>query len=136
MGIVETENRYNGAFDVVECPVCGSDEWTHIVYQGVFCANCNTKCTLREPAGDQGFIAEFDGAYTWSVDDGEKIPETEEYGPVASGKWLGTENTGYHRHWFSARADYVHDDCEWEPAWHREPKNENENEHSYPTSEK
>ncbi|TYL37274.1 hypothetical protein CV102_18395 [Natronococcus pandeyae] len=127
MAIVETEDRYPGAFDIIECPVCGSEEWTHLLYQGVFCARCNTQCTLREPAGDQGFIAEFDSKYTWSVDHGEAIPETDEYGARASGKWLGTEADGYERYWFSAYADHVDEhDCEWEPAWDRETKNEDD----------
>jgi len=88
MAIVDTEERYAGAFDTVKCPVCGSDEWTHLVYQGVFCVTCNTRCTLREPSGDQGFIAEFDSQYTWSVEEAEPIPETDEYGALASGKWV------------------------------------------------
>lgn len=100
MPIVETEERYEGAFDEVECPVCGSEDWTHIVFQGVFCADCNTRCLLREPAGDQGFIAEFDGKYTWLTDDAEMIPETEEYGATASGSGselpaAGTSATGF-----------------------------------------
>ncbi|WP_306060446.1 DUF7567 family protein [Natronococcus wangiae] len=131
MPLVKTEERYTGAFDVVVCPVCGSDEWVHLVFQGVFCKTCNTRCTLREPAGDQGFIAEFDSTYTWSVDGAVPIPDTDEYGPRASGKWLGTEAHGYDRYWFSAYEDYVYDDCEWEPAWDREP--ENEDERRYPT---
>lgn len=50
---------------------------------------------LHKPAGDHGFIAEFGSTYTWSVDSGETIPETEEYGEHASGKCLGTEADGY-----------------------------------------
>jgi hypothetical protein len=121
MAIVDTEERYAGAFDTVKCPVCGSDEWTHLVYQGVFCVTCNTRCTLREPSGDQGFIAEFDSQYTWSVEEAEPIPETDEYGALASGKWLGSESHGYDRYWFSAYADHVDGrENEWVPAWDRE----------------
>jgi hypothetical protein len=121
MGIAETEERYDGAFDELKCPVCGSEDWTHLVFQGVFCADCNTRCLLREPTGDQGFIAEFDSKYTWSVEGAETIPDTEEYGAVASGKWLGTPTTGYERHWFSPKAEYVDSyDGDWQPAWERE----------------
>ncbi|EMA48075.1 MULTISPECIES: DUF7567 family protein [Halococcus] len=121
MPIVETEDRYDGAFDELQCPVCGSEDWTHLVFQGVFCAECNTRCLLRDPAGDQGFIVKFDSKYTWLTDDAEMIPETEEYGATASGKWLGTPSTGYDRYWFSAMAEHLDDyDTNWKPAWERE----------------
>ena len=121
MPIVETEDRYDGAFDELQCPVCGSEDWTHLVFQGVFCAECNTRCLLREPAGDQGFIVKFDSKYTWLTNDSEMIPETEEYGATASGKWLGTPSTGYDRYWFSATAEHLDGyDTDWKPAWERE----------------
>jgi hypothetical protein len=120
MGIAETEERYDGAFDELQCPVCGSEDWTHLIFQGVFCRDCNTRCLLREPAGDQGFIAEFDSKYTWATEGAENIPETEEYGATASGKWLGSPSRGYERQWFSVKAELLDGyDVEWEPAWDR-----------------
>lgn len=121
MALVTVEDRYPSAFEELLCPVCGSAEWTHLVFQGVFCDRCNTRCLLRETAGDQGFIAEFDGTYTWDVENAEAIPETDEYGALASGKWLGSERSGYERYWFSAHVEY--DDRyegDWKPAWERE----------------
>jgi hypothetical protein len=120
MGIVETERRFEGAFDELQCPVCGSEKWTHLVFQGVFCRACNTRCLLREPGGDQGFIATFDSKYTWLTDDAEPIPESDEHGAVASGKWLGSPRRGYDLYWFSVKAEYPDDDVEWKPAWERE----------------
>lgn len=121
MGIVETERRFEGAFDELQCPVCGSGDWAHLVFQGVFCRKCNTRCLLREPNGDQGFVATFDSNYTWNVEVAEPIPYTDEYGAVASGKWLGSPRRGYELYWFSPKAEHVDDyDVEWKPAWERE----------------
>lgn len=127
MAIVETEERYDSAFDVIVCPVCGSEDWTHLVFQGVFCTECNTRCLLREPAGDQGFIATFDSKYTWTIDKAEKIPETDEHGARASGKWLGTPSSGYTRYWFSAYVeDVIGYNSDWQPAWERDADDTNE----------
>lgn len=121
MAIVDTEERYADAFDAIVCPVCGSESWTYLVFQGVFCTECNTRCLLREPAGDQGFIAEFDSKYTWTIEDAAPIPDTDEYGARASGKWLGTARRGYDRYWFSVYAEYVDNyDGNWAPAWTRD----------------
>lgn len=121
MAITETEERYDGAFDVIICPVCGSENWTHLVFEGVFCTECNTQCLLSEPVGDQGFIATFDSKYTWQSDDAEPIPETDEYGARASGKWLGTGTSGYERYWFGAYIEHVDGaNSEWQPAWDRD----------------
>jgi hypothetical protein len=120
MAIVETEDRYTGAFDVLVCPVCGAENWTHLVYQGVFCTECNTRCRLREPVGDQGFIAEFDSEHMWATENAEPIPETDEYGACAAGKWHGTATTSYERYWFAAYADHVDSYTgDWQPAWNR-----------------
>lgn len=127
MALVETEERYDGAFDVIVCPVCGSRDWTHLVFQGVFCTECNTRCLLREPAGDQGFVATFDSKYTWTTDDAEKIPDTDEYGARASGKWFGTAASGYTRYWFSAYIEHVDGhNTDWQPAWERDTDDTNE----------
>ena len=121
MPVVETDDTHADAFDVIECPCCGSDEWVELVYNGVYCDGCNTQCRLRETAGDQGFIAEFDSeGYTWNDEGVEPIPETDEYGRRASGKWLGTGGE-YHRHWFSAHVEHVDGvESEWKPAWERD----------------
>lgn len=132
MALVTVEDRYPSAFEEMECPVCGNEEWTHLVFQGVFCKHCNTRCLLCETAGDQGFVAKFDGTCTWAVEDGEMIPETDEYDALASGKWLGSERYGYERYWFSARAEQDDSyDGDWKPAWERETDENNDDGPNY-----
>ena len=121
MPIVETNNCFEGAFDELICPVCGACAWVHIVYQGIFCKKCNTECSLRTPNGDTGFVATFDSHSTWDSEDAEPIPECEEYGAVASGKWLGSQSQGYDLYWFSPKAEYTDEyDGDWLPVWERE----------------
>lgn len=132
MALVEVEDRYPSAFEEMECPVCGREKWASLVFQGVFCKHCNTRCFLCETAGDQGFVAKFDGTCTWAVEDGEMIPETDESDALASGKWLGTEGSGYKLYWFSVRAeDDDNYDGDWKPAWEREADENNDGGPSY-----
>lgn len=125
MPVVKTENQFEDAFAELPCPVCGASKWVHLVYEGVFCKECNTECSLRTPNGDTGFIATFNSHSTWNSEDIEPIPDCEEYGEVASGKWLGSQSQGYELYWFSPKAEHTEDyDGDWLPAWEREPEPE------------
>ena len=47
MRSIEKDHRFSEElFEFLWCPVCGNDSWTHIVFQGVFCAECNTEAQV------------------------------------------------------------------------------------------
>lgn len=122
MGITYNETRWENAFDYIVCPVCGNDDWAHLVYEGVFCDACNCKATLRPTNGDRGFIVDFDASHCWAdTDDEDLIPFSESHGQEAYAKYMGTEEDGYSRQYLGVYA-FMNDDVDydvWSPAWDR-----------------
>lgn len=120
MPIVETTTPFEGFFEDLQCPVCGCEDWSHKVMEGVYCDHCGTKCTLSEPSCDTGVKAKFDSQFTFSVEGAEPIPETEEHGAIATGKWSGSPGRGFYLEWFSPHAEFVKGfEHDWVPAWKR-----------------
>lgn len=52
--------RHPGAFQHVECPVCGGGSWTYRPMDGVFCDACNVRAALRPSYGEHAFTVLFD----------------------------------------------------------------------------
>ena len=42
-------------FEFLWCPVCGTEAFTHIPFEGVFCTECNTSVTCRESPESRGY---------------------------------------------------------------------------------
>lgn len=126
MSLTTEEPRYEGAFDVVVCPVCGGDAWTAFPGEGVFCDDCNLKVELRPTTGDPGFVADFNADYChpshWKEGPPEEhlIPESEENGRLAYAKFMGGP-ASYSMAWLCVYAVNWEDvETEWRPAWERE----------------
>lgn len=125
MPIVETVNNFEGFSKNLECPVCGRDEWSHLLMNGLYCFHCGTQCRLSEPSCDTGVKARFDSRYTLNVEGAEAIPHTKEHGAIAFGKWLGSSAHGYGLESFYPMAKFVKGfEYDWVPAWKRETETE------------
>lgn len=58
MSVLTTETKYSEElFEFLWCPVCGNHTFRHIVFQGVYCQNCNTAVQIgyRRQSGDDEY---------------------------------------------------------------------------------
>ncbi|WP_135666792.1 DUF7567 family protein [Halorhabdus rudnickae] len=79
---LEVTQRYSeDLFDFLWCPVCGSREFHHIVFEGVFCEACNTQVEIKQAqdkAGtDEAVLVTFSNETTWNLhkDSRRELPE-------------------------------------------------------------
>lgn len=132
MSLIQEDAKWEAAFEHIECPVCGCEDWRLLPAQGIFCDGCNCRVQLRHTMGDRGFIADFDASSCWSktVDDSDRIPEHSSMGRKAYAKYMGTDETGYSRQYLAVYAvndDEVAPDV-WTPAWNRSAELDETNE--------
>jgi len=74
---LEIIDRHSEAlFEFLWCPVCGHEVFSHILFEGVFCRNCNTQVELQESRETRGYeeavLACFDTDSTWNLHVDEK----------------------------------------------------------------
>ncbi|WP_058827907.1 hypothetical protein [Haloferax sp. Q22] len=75
---LERVSRHDEAlFEFLWCPVCGTEAFTHIPFEGVFCTECNTSVMCRESPESRGYdeavIITFDATTTWNLHVDEKL---------------------------------------------------------------
>jgi len=75
---LEIIDRHSEAlFEFLWCPVCGHEVFSHILFEGVFCRNCNTQVELQESRETRGYeeavLACFDTHSTWNLHVDEKL---------------------------------------------------------------
>lgn len=122
MSLTKEAPRWESAFDVIVCPVCGSQAWKELPMQGIFCEDCNCKAQLRSTTGDRGFIVDFDADNCWNTTtESQQIPAHSTMGRMAYAKYHGTDETGYKRAFLSVYA-FIDEEVSrdsWMPAWNR-----------------
>lgn len=57
-GLLLHEVSSDAPFQIIECPLCGSTEFTTITFSSVWCNNCNCRFDVRYTAGDPGFVVD------------------------------------------------------------------------------
>lgn len=94
--VVETLDRHSDTLDKIQCQFCGSQEFTEIRFEGLYCKNCNAEIKMRLPGGDSGSIVEFlpndperDKKYTQKfLENGDEPYWTSKMVRTEDGQWI------------------------------------------------